>query len=261
MFHRMEKQFEIAKVKHKPVRAIIQLAAVLGLIYQLRCEVEKAVWVPRGLFLLPPLFELRKFFLAACHYLYSPSQGLLHAAITELGGEEYQELTYIRGYLTWLAWECKFDARLTKLSNERNEKLEQVRALDRLLQIIPDLGKDESALAIARQVSHKDHRFLGYEAWLEQQLSWYEGIATNWKSRLKLMEPSEEISIGDIVYRKQNKLHLTMVLEVNGSKAKLAENEKISYGVDHLIVVRKASQPQKSNLTTNDWRRLLGGSL
>lgn len=264
MFRRMVKQYAIAKAENKPLKAMIQLAAVLALIRYLRCEIEGAAWVPPGESLLPPIPVLRKFFLESCHYLYSPTKALLQSAITDLGEEECSELIYIRGFLAWLAWECKFDARLSKFSEGKDEKLDEVRALDRLLQLIPDLMNDGTAIRAVREVRNMDPKFLGYENWLYGQVTWYEEIEEVAKPRLKLVQESEELNLGDIVYRKTDKSpYLTTVLEIKGRNVKLAENETTWYRVNFLNMVQpmsaKALPHQRNNWTTNDWKRVLGG--
>ncbi|MBL8204741.1 MAG: hypothetical protein JNM09_10970 [Blastocatellia bacterium] len=264
IFSRMLKQYEKAKSEKKPVRTIIQLAAVLGLICHLRCEVEKAAWVPRGQSLLPSIPELRKFFLESCRYLYAPNEALLPNALVDLEGEDCPELAYIRGYLVWLAWECDFDARLAKFSEVRNEKLDEVRAVDRLLQLIPDMKSDASAMAAAYQLQNVGCRSAGYDDWLAGHIKWHEKIAAAAQPRLHAVPEAEELNVGDIVYRKSETPYFTTVLEINNRKVKLAENEGIWYSVSFLRMVQPisatASPPQKKGWTTNDWRRVLGGS-
>lgn len=264
IFSRMLKQYEKAKSEKKPVRAIIQLAAVLGLIRHLRCEVERAAWVPRGQSLLPPVSELRKFFLESCRYLYAPNEALLSNALVDLEGEDCPELAYIRGYLVWLAWECDFDARLGKFSEVRKDRLDEIRAVDRLLQLIPDMKTDASAMEAAYQKQNADRRFSGYDDWLAGHIKWYEKITAAAQPRLHSVPEAEELNVGDIVYRKSETPYFTTVLEINNRKVKLAENEGIWYSVSFLRMVQPAFANASSSLkkvwTTNDWRRVLGGS-
>jgi len=261
---RMLKQYEKAKSEMKSVRAIIQLAAVLGLIRHLRCEVEKAAWVPRSQSLLPPVSELRKFFLESCRYLYAPNEALLPNAIVALAGETCPELAYVRGYLVWLAWECDFDVRLAKFSEVRKEKLDEIRAVDRLLQLFPDMMSDASAMGVAHQIQNVGCRFSGYDNWLAGHIKWYERIAAAANPRLQSVPEAEDLNVGDIVYRKSETPYFTTVLEINNQRAKLAENEGTSYKVSFLRLVQpisaNTSPQQKKDWTTDDWRRVLGGS-
>lgn len=264
IFSRMLKQYEKAKSEKKPVRAIIQLAAVLGLIRHLRCEVEKVAWVPRGQSLLPPVSELRKFFLESCRYLYAPNEALLPNALVDLEGEDCPELAYIRGYLVWLAWECDFDARLAKFSEVRKEKLDEIRAIDCLLQLIPDMKNDVSAMEAAYQIQNVGRRLAGYDDWLAGHIKWYEKITAVAQPRLHSVPEAEELNVGDIVYRKSETPYFTTVLEINNRKVKLAENEGTWYSVSFLRMVQPVSANASSSLkkvwTTNDWRRVLGGT-
>lgn len=220
--------------------------------------------MPRGQSLLPPVSELRKFFLESCRYLYAPNDALLPKAIVALEGETCPELAYIRGYLVWLAWECDFDARLAKFSEVRKEKLDEIRAVDRLLQLIPDMKTDASAMEAAYQKQNAGRRLAGYDDWLAGHIKWYEKITAAAQPRLHSVPEAEELNVGDIVYRKSETPYFTTVLEINNRKVKLAENEGIWYSVSFLRMVQPVSANASSSLkrvwTTNDWRRVLGGS-
>lgn len=263
MFRRMLGQLEAAADGGKALRSVQQLAAVLVMINYLRVQGEKSSWVPRGESLLPH-DRLREFFLGACWHLYSRQRDLLRKSLDSLGENDCLEVDYVRGLLLWVAWECGFDIRSRVSGTNSKEIREELRGLDRLLHLVPDVSMDADATEVARQAISLDPRFIKYDDWLSAQLEqanyFVDLMTANQEMSNRLGEPKR----GDIVYLKTDaSKRFTVVIDTDGRKAKLAENEDIWYASEYLVVVEAPSegmqQAQSTAWSLDEWKRLLWG--
>jgi hypothetical protein len=89
---------------------IVQLAAVLGIVRHLRARQSTFAWLPKGERLVDQDNEW-DFFKEASRCLYAPASGLAAKGLAEHDGLEFDELTAVRGLLTWLALDCELDTR------------------------------------------------------------------------------------------------------------------------------------------------------
>jgi hypothetical protein len=86
------------------------MAAVLGVVRHLRTRQDAFGWLPRGERLVDPEHSW-EFFIEASRCLFAPGCGLATKALTEADGQDFDELTAVRGLLAWLALDCELDTR------------------------------------------------------------------------------------------------------------------------------------------------------
>jgi hypothetical protein len=108
LFSRMTKQLEAAEGAGRNVTvAIVQLAAVLGIVKYLRLGTVD--WLPKNDRLVDAV-KARKFFTNTCRSLYGPSRDLAGRALIENNGQPFDELTSVRALLVWLALDSGVNA-------------------------------------------------------------------------------------------------------------------------------------------------------
>jgi len=150
LFRRMIQQMEAAVERDNGFTTpIVQLAAVLGVVKHLRSS--KVDWLPRGEELVD--FENAwGFFKDASRILYAPELNLALKALTEGGGQEFDELTICRALLAWLALDCDLDTRtaLDEVRDEPEEARENLVGIAYFLPVITECTHDEQAEAILR---------------------------------------------------------------------------------------------------------------
>jgi hypothetical protein len=111
LFRRMIGQCEIVVGQLKDATTpIVQLAAVLGIVRHLRARQATFTWLPKGERLVDQDQE-RDFFSEASRFLYGPASALAAKALAEHDGRDFDELTAVRGLLTWLAFDSDLDTR------------------------------------------------------------------------------------------------------------------------------------------------------
>jgi len=108
LFSRMTTQREAAEgVGRNVTVAIVQLAAVLGIVKYLRLGTVD--WLPKNDRLVD-VTKARKFFASVCRSLYGPTHNLAGRALVENNGQPFDELTSVRALLAWLALDCGVNA-------------------------------------------------------------------------------------------------------------------------------------------------------
>ena len=108
LFSRMTTQLEAAEgVGRNVTVAIVQLAAVLGIVKSLRLGIVD--WLPKNDRLVDAV-KARKFFTNVCRSLYGPTRDLAGRALVENNGQPFDELTSVRALLVWLALDSGVNA-------------------------------------------------------------------------------------------------------------------------------------------------------
>lgn len=261
---RMRKQFELVlKTGADPMRPILQLAAILGVLNYLRDRVEMTAWVPRKENLLPTE-KLQDFFVDACWYLYSSQSDLLRVVTNRLGNQSCRELSVIRGLLLWLAWESKLNIGRAIKERDGDDEYSRLSGLEQLLHLAPDVLIDNEAIAIAQQAITRSDLIAQYQNWLVTHLAWAEKIVEAVKFPDEVKALSREPEQGDIVRRTGNGLRpLTIVLERENQKVSLGENPEKRYLIEYVRVLDLPAfsiEDAKSDGWSQDqWRRLLSG--
>jgi hypothetical protein len=111
LFRRMIGQCELAVERGRDsTTPIVRMAAVLGVVRHLRSRQATFAWLPKGERLVDQDREW-DFFKEASRSLYAPACGLAAKALAEHDGREFDELTAVRGLLTWLALDRELDTR------------------------------------------------------------------------------------------------------------------------------------------------------
>jgi hypothetical protein len=107
LIRRMAKQLEAARTGIAR-RAVVQLAAVLSVVHTLRSMEQRTEWRSKHLKLVDPDHEWLLLDAGGLALAWSGSS-LGPRALTEGGGEPFQELSLATGLLAWLAWETEID--------------------------------------------------------------------------------------------------------------------------------------------------------
>jgi hypothetical protein len=109
LIRRMIKQLNLTRTAGAR-RAVVQLAAVLSVIHTLRIMEQRVEWRSKHLKLVDPDHEWLLFKTAALAIAWGGS-GLAPRAISESGGELFEELSLTTALLAWLAWEADVDVK------------------------------------------------------------------------------------------------------------------------------------------------------
>jgi len=157
LFRRMAAQLEIAVTRGKDATTpIIQLAAVLGVVKHLRVRQVNFEWLPRGEDLIDRGRQ-SEFFLLTSQFLYAPSRRLAALALSEHNGQEFDELTAVRGLLTWLAIDSGVDIRsaLKKSLSDPDLTREKLVEVGYLVPVITECATDTLAAAMLTNIAEE----------------------------------------------------------------------------------------------------------
>ena len=194
LFSRMVKQMELAvENKSSATTPLIQLAAVLGIVKHLRLRQSSFPWLPRG----EEVVDYEKawnFFKNVCRLLYSTKGNLAARGLEENAGGEFDELTIIRGLLTWLAFDCDLDVRtaLAELRDDPEEAAENLIGLAFLLPLATDRAHDEQAKELLLRMVDEQRRKPGLA---QYHLNWARSAEASAK---RATEPSKDFRRGDL---------------------------------------------------------------
>jgi len=108
LLKRMTRQLESTREDGAPHWVIIQLAAVLGILRALGATQRQEKWRKARESLLH-MKALQDFYRTAIPLLTVGNAAIIPAALKELQGEPFEELSMTYGLLIWLAWECQVD--------------------------------------------------------------------------------------------------------------------------------------------------------
>jgi len=117
LVRRMNRQLELAaQAPGHAVRAVVQLAAVLGVLDVLRRVERRTEWSAKKLQLID-LADLHKLFATSVPLMTWGSGSLVLRAIAEAGGGSFDEISLVVGRLAWLAWDTGIDVPASLNSN------------------------------------------------------------------------------------------------------------------------------------------------
>jgi hypothetical protein len=108
LIKRMEGQLELATAPDRARRAIVQLAAVLGVVRILRLVERRPEWSRTHLDLVNRDDEWRLFEAAVLAVAWG-EKALALRSVAEAGGEWFDELSMVIGLLAWMAWDVGVD--------------------------------------------------------------------------------------------------------------------------------------------------------
>ena len=154
LFRRMIGQCELAVEHEKDATTpIVQMAAVLGVVRHLRTRQNSFAWLPKGERLVDQDHEW-DFFKEASRCLYAPARGLAAKALAEHDGRECDELTGVRGLLTWLALGCELDTRtaLDDVIDEPEWARDNLVGVAYLVPVVTQCAEDSFAEGVLRAV-------------------------------------------------------------------------------------------------------------
>lgn len=194
LFSRMTRHMEQAvDVQTSAATPLIQLAAVLGVVKHLRVHQSGFAWLPRGEELLDH-GKTWEFFKNVCRLLYSERGGLAARAVAENGGEDFEELTIVRGLLMWLAFDCDLDVRtaLAPLRDEPQEAIENLVGVAFLLPLATECAHDDKARELLLEAAGE---MKGVTDSAEYHLAW---ATTSEASAKHATDPAVSLAVGDL---------------------------------------------------------------
>lgn len=194
LFKRMAKQLDAAERPEANVTvAIVQLAAVLGIVKYLR--LGRVDWLPKNDRLVDAT-KARQFFTTACRSLYGQTRDLAGRALAENNGEPFDELTSVRALLVWLALDSGVDAETLArdLKDWPDDVREMVLGVACLLPVATDCARDSHAGAL---LAHTLSSQPDDAARAERHLAWAAHIEAS-TSHVS-SEASSAFSLGDVV--------------------------------------------------------------
>lgn len=197
LFRRMIAQCEAAVERGKDATTpVVQLAAVLGIVKHLKTRQPTFAWLPHGEQLVDS-DHAWDFFKDASRHLYGPSYGLAAKALAEHDTHEFDELTAVRGLLTWLGLDSDLDIRvvLDDVYNDPDAVREDLIGVAYLLPVITECVQDEPAEAVLSAVSEEVRQSLKES--ISYHMEWARRIEDAFHDRRRSTAP---IALGDIVW-------------------------------------------------------------
>lgn len=196
LFRRMIAQCDIAVKQNKDATTpIVQLAAVLGIVRHLRTRQFTFTWLPKGEQLVDQEHSW-KFFKEASRFLYAPSCRLAERALTEHDSNEFDELTAVRGLLTWLALDCELDTRsaLDNLYDEPDCVRDNLIGIAYLLPVITECAQDGPAEQILLEITGEQND--GVKESAKYHIEWAREVRKDFQKQQHSAAP---ILLGDLV--------------------------------------------------------------
>lgn len=183
LIKRMDGQFELAAEPDCARRAIVQLAAVLGVIRTLRLVEQRPEW-KRLRHELVDRTDAWNLFQSAVLAIAWGNDGLAPRAIAEADGEGFAELSMVVGLLVWLGWDVETDITVaTQRGGLAGLEDAQWYALQLLAALAPFLVDDPAALAILDESVARTPRFrVDGERWIavhRAALAAFAGVAAH----------------------------------------------------------------------------------
>ncbi|HUS11238.1 MAG TPA: hypothetical protein VMZ30_12300 [Pyrinomonadaceae bacterium] len=249
ILRRMVRQLENSvRSEGGSIKALIQTAAVLGLIHRL-CQVtsDEAAWIPpRGT--LVPQDARYEFFIDAARLLYC-NKGVMTEAAKKPDVYSSAEASMVRGLLVWLAWDCDFRVKKPVSFDDPEEVEANLYGLARLLAMVPDLSNDSEAFQKANQAiegSLHEYDAQDYDStWLSDFSAWCSEIQELRKKLPRSSVISREAALGDIAYpTKSTSERLFVVAEASQRRVRLidldAEDELKTFASSYVTVAKAA---------------------
>lgn len=221
LFGRMERQLELAVKRGKGATTpVIQLAAVLGIVKHIRLAQSTFEWLPRGEELIDAKRKC-EFFKEAARLLYAPNCRVAAMALAEHDRCEFDELTVVRGLLSWLALDCGVDSRLTPkaLADDANIARETLTRLGYFFPVVSECARDPFAATMLTSVANEQNERCGESA--ACQLRWASEVL---KANKNKQSDSLPIELGDVaVPLKLKDVPLSIVMDVQPTKCGLLD--------------------------------------
>jgi hypothetical protein len=167
LIKRMEGQLKLARDPDRARRAIVQLAAVLGVVRALRLVGQRPEWHRSKLALVDTDDECRLFEAAVLAVAWG-DDALAPRAVAEAGEDGFDELSMVTGLLAWLAWDVGIDAdeasKRAGLQGVEDEGWYRVQLLAALSPLLAD--DDVAATALAESVTRTPRYRVDPDKWL-----------------------------------------------------------------------------------------------
>jgi hypothetical protein len=189
-------QCELAVERGKDTTTpIVQMAAVLGVVRHLRTRQHTFAWLPRGERLVDAE-RAWEFFTEASRCLFAPGCGLAVKAVAEADGQDFDELTAVRGLLPWLALECDVDVRtaldesLQEPEATREKLVGVAYLLPAISQCVEDPFAEDLLKAVVEEAPERRRRSVVYH------LDWGRRVTAAFRGK---KSTAGSVMLGDIV--------------------------------------------------------------
>lgn len=176
---RMGRQLDEATEPDRARRAVVQFAAVLGVVRALRIVERRAEWRRKGLKLIDAgdtwnLFEMGVLAIAWGR------EALAGRALQETEGEWFEELSQVLGLLGWLAWDVEIDIETSFARNgQRGVEEETWYGAQLFAALGAWLSQDEDAWRLAEQSVARTPRYrMDAERWIVVHMDLAEQLAS-----------------------------------------------------------------------------------
>lgn len=179
LLKRMKTQLETCRENGASRRAIVQVAAVLGILRALRIIELREEW-RRSRQRLLHQDALQSFFWAACPLLAVGEGAVVPGLLEQLEGEPCEELSMALGLMIWLGWECEVDIAIARARGGRaGVEEEQWPWLQCLAYLAPSCATDDHALAIAAaSICETPRKGWDGDAWYGRHRQFLEEVAS-----------------------------------------------------------------------------------
>lgn len=200
LLKRMTAQLEAACENGASRRAIIQVAAVLGILRALRVIELRDEWRRSRQRLLHE-GALQDFFWAACPLLAVGDGAIIPAALEQIDGQSFEELSIALGLMVWLAWECEVDVGVARAKDGwAGVEEDQWSRLQCVAYLAPHCAADDHALELAvGSVRETPRRGQDGDAWFERHQAFMRDIAAVIKNPAACARVHRPPRPGDIV--------------------------------------------------------------
>ncbi|HXG70822.1 MAG TPA: hypothetical protein VNJ04_09460 [Gemmatimonadaceae bacterium] len=219
LFRRMAQQMEGAVTRgNGATTAVVQLAAVLGVVKHLRLSERSLSWLPRGETLVD-VGHAWEFFMDASRLLHAPTCNLASMAIEESAELEFDELTICRALLAWIALDCELDTRTAVAAAEDQEEVrDNLIGIAYFLPVILACKRDDQADAMLRSVAAEQK---SREEPVLYHLQWAESVE---RAAASNRRPAEDLKRGSIaIPLKMASPHLSVVADIQHDKAGIVD--------------------------------------
>jgi len=231
---RMIKQLEnaVAEDREEHVSSLMQLIAVISMLRELRRLDLKADWIQGKATLVPEKLR-KKFYEDVIKFLFGKTNRLFEKACSELKGDQsVDEMSRLKGLLSWLACDSGYDLHKKKeLAETREEQRERLLEYLYLFHVAPLTATDVIAKKEVRESVVSTTRSVllnNAENWLETHFSWGEEVQDlyfNYQGKPTTTE--KKTQVGDLAYHSHPDLSgLSIVLSVCNDKITLTDIEK-----------------------------------
>lgn len=252
LIKRMLQQLEKATVddRDEHVSPLLQLIAVLSMLRELRRLDLKADWVP-VIESLVPVKMRKELYEGVNKFLFGKSSRLFQKAIAEMRDEHsWDEISRLKGLLSWLACDGGYDLRSekTKFAENSDEKRERLLDYFYLLHVAPMTASDRKAgqeAELSIRSTTRAVRLNEAENWLNKHLSWGKSVCdVLYGFQKNDVKPVHEAQAGDLAYHPYLYQSWTsIVLSVFNGNATLADLEKeqgeITFQQDRLCYLKE----------------------